>query len=258
MAAAPAEQAFSGIRWAAIGVAFYALLAIILSIWNQPVFLAVNGANNAFFDGLLGIVSGLGDGLIVALICSGAMLWRFRLGLAGLLAFTASGLLAQLLKRLVDIPRPAAVFDQVHVLGDALHAHSFPSGHATSLGVLIVLGFYLFGLRNWRCWALGIVSLLAAYGRVYGGVHFPLDVWAGLGLGVACMWAIWKWVDVQPRQSWEESIWCWNVPAILLMGEAAVLGLGYRMQPATAEPLAWIMAVAALIYLIRIWRRHGH
>ena len=236
-------------------MALYVLLAVILFIWNQPVFLAVNGANNAFFDGFLGLVSGLGDGLIVALICTGVMLWRFRLGLAGVLAFIASGLIAQLLKRLVDLPRPAAIFDQVHVLGDTLHAHSFPSGHATSLGVLIPLGLYLFGLKDWRCWTLGVLSLLAAYGRVYGGVHFPLDVWVGLGIGVACMWGIWQWIRNQAKQNWEESIWAWNVPAVLLMGEAGVLGLGYHMQPATAQPLAWIAAVAALAYLMWVWRQ---
>ncbi len=255
MAAAQSKAFFPGIRGAAIAVALYVLLSAILATLNQPVFLAVNGANNAFLDGFLGLVSGLGDGLIVALICTGVMLWRFRLGLAGVLAFLASGLIAQLLKRLVDAPRPAAVFDQVHVLGDALHAHSFPSGHATSLGVLIPLALYLFGSKDWRCWLLGIFSLMAAYGRVYGGVHFPLDVWVGLGLGVACMWGIWQWIRIQPEWDWEQSIWAWNVPAVLLMGEAGVLGLGYHMQPLTAQPLAWIAAVAALAYLIRMWRQ---
>ncbi len=209
-------------------------------------------------DGLFGIISGLGDGLVVAVLCTAVALWRFRPGLAALLAFIASGLLAQLLKRMVDTPRPVAVLEHVHVLGNALRAHSFPSGHAASLGVLVALVWILFGARDWRCWMFTALALLAAYGRIYGGVHFPADVAAGLGIGLASMWGIWRWLRNTPVRSWERSAGTWRLIALLLAAEAAVLGLGYRVQPVTAQPLAWVVALAALAYLGRSWRWHGH
>ena len=209
-------------------------------------------------DSLFGIISGLGDGLVVALLCTAVALWRFRPGLAGLLAFAVSGMLAQLLKRMVDTPRPVAVVEHVHVLGDALRAHSFPSGHAASLGVLMALAWILFGARDWRCWMLLALALCAAYGRIYGGVHFPADVAAGLGIGLASMWVIWRGLRNMPVRGWEQSARIWQITALLLAAEAAVLGLGYHIQPVTAQPLAWVVALAALAYLGRSWRLHGH
>ncbi len=226
--------------------------------FDLAIFQRINGAHTPAFDAFFGAVSGLGDGLVVAVVCTGVMLWRFRPGLAGLLAFIFSGLITQLLKRFVDIPRPAAVLEHVHVLGDVLRAHSFPSGHAASLGVLIVLAGYLFGIRDWRCWGFSAFALLAAYGRIYGGVHFPLDVCAGLGIGMVCMWAIWHWLQEVPGWEWEKSDWVWKTVALLFMVEAAILGLGYRIQPATAQPLAWVVALIALVYLLRTRRRHGY
>lgn len=242
-------------RRLSIILAGYAAFAMLIFLFNHELFLLLNGWHGPVGDAVIGVVTGLGDGLVVALLASVVMLFHFRLGLAGLLAFIVSGLLAQLLKRMFDMLRPPAVFDQLHVLGAALQSHSFPSGHATSCGVMLLLVVLLSeSLQRWQLWSLVGLFLLAAYGRVYVGVHFPFDVWIGLGLGVACMVMLWQWVRSWPERAWEASTWTWRISGMIVLIEASVLGLGYHVQPASAQILALILPVLALAAVMRFWK----
>lgn len=234
--------------------AYLLLAAVPIGVWNHELFTLINGANAGWVDAVMGLVSGFGDGLVIALAISCVMLFRLRLGIAALVAFAASGLIAQLLKRIFDMPRPPAVMENVHVLGAALRSHTFPSGHATSCGVMILLALILWKRDDWRAWAAAGLFALAAYGRIYGGVHFPFDVWIGLLIGLATMSVAYHWTMRWPKRSWEESEWAWKVPAMILVIEAAVLGLGYNIQPSTAVPLTLLMPVAALVILMRFWK----
>ncbi|MDQ6971784.1 MAG: phosphatase PAP2 family protein [Mariprofundaceae bacterium] len=224
---------------------------------NTTLFELINGAHNPLLDAFFGIISGLGDGLVVALLCAVLMLYHLRLGLATMAAFIVSGLLAQLLKRIFDMPRPPAVLEHVHVLGASLSSHSFPSGHATSDGVMLLAAFLLWHVRDARAWAVAIMFAFAALGRVYGGVHFPLDVMVGLLLGAACMSLIWRVSDSWPVARWQASEWSWKAPGMLVAVLAAVLGLGYSMQPTTAQPLAVLLPVTALFLLAHRWKEIG-
>jgi len=223
---------------------------------NISLFRLINDAHNPLLDGVFGIISGLGDGLVVALLCTLLMLFRLYSGGAALAAFAVSGLITQALKRIFDMPRPPAVLDHVHVLGDVLTSHSFPSGHATSAGVMALLAFLIWKKNNWRAWAVSGLFLLAAYGRVDGGVHFPLGVTAGLAIGMAVMWVFWKWSERWPVKSWEASPWAWKVPGLVVVIEADVLAIGYHVQPSTARPLALVLPVTALLVLVRVWKKN--
>ncbi len=221
---------------------------------NITLFRSLNDAHSAFFDAVIGVLSGLGDGLVIALCCAVLMLFRFRLGMAATVAFLLSGIIAQLLKRAFDMPRPPAVLEHVHVLGAALHSHSFPSGHATSDGVMVLLAFLIWKCGDWRAYVMAGLFLFAAYGRIYGGVHFPLDVAAGLIIGMASMWACHRWSQSWAVEHWQESDWSWRIVGMIVVIEAAVLGLGYRMQPSTAQPLAAILPLIALYLVMRFWK----
>jgi membrane-associated phospholipid phosphatase len=218
-------------------------------------FRLINNAHSPAGDIFFGIVSGLGDGLIIALICSLLMLFRLRLGIAALLAFIVSGLLVQILKRIFDMPRPPAVLENVHVLGASLMSHSFPSGHSTSDGVMVLAAFLLWCVKDWRSWLAGIVFFLAAFGRIYGGVHFPTDVAAGMAIGVATMLVCWKGLRSLPIEQWEVSPWAWRIPGLITAIQAAMLGLGYHVQPSTAQPLSLIVPLTALVLLILLLKR---
>jgi len=222
-----------------------------------PLFRLINDAHSMLGDLFFGTVTGLGDGLVIALLCSLLMLFRLRLGIASLLAFLISGLAAQILKRLFDMPRPPAVLDHVHVLGHTLTSHSFPSGHATSDGIMVLLVFLIWSRRDWRSWSAATLFMLAAIGRIYVGVHFPLDVAVGILIGMGTMWLFWIWAQSWPVETWLKSAWSWKIPGLIVAVEAAVLGLGYHIQPSTAGALTLILPVASLVMLMHVWKQKG-
>ncbi len=224
---------------------------------THALFRLINDAHSPWADAFFGLISGLGDGLVVALLCAMLMLVRLRLGMAAMGAFIVSGLIAQLFKHMIAAPRPPAVLQDVHVLGDVLYGHSFPSGHATSDGVMATAVCLLWGLKSWRAWLGALLFALAALGRVYGGVHFPLDVGVGFVLGcvvmAACWWAACRWIP----EHWEQHAWAWKISTMLVALLAAVLGLGYRIQPSTAGALGLVLPVLALAFAARTWKlRH--
>jgi len=225
---------------------------------NITLFEYLNGMHSAFFDIVIGVISGLGDGLVIALCCAILMLFRFRLGMAATVAFLLSGIITQLLKRAFDMPRPPAVLENVHILGAALHSHSFPSGHATSDGVMVLLAFLIWKCGDWRAYVMAGLFLWAAYGRIYGGVHFPLDVAVGIIIGILTMWVCHRWSQSWPVEAWQKSDWSWRIIGMIVVIEAAVLGLGYRMQPITAQPLAAILPLLALYLVMRFWKEEVH
>ncbi len=225
---------------------------------SHALFRLINGHPSTLADLFFGTISGLGDGLVVALLCALIMLWHLRLGMAAMLAFIVSGVLAQTLKRIFDMPRPPALLEHVHVLGVPLQAHSFPSGHATSDGVIIVAALLFWGRGDRRGWLAALLFLLAAIGRIYGGVHFPLDVAMGLLLGMISMYVCWYWLAGRIPQHWQENPWSWKVSGLLVLALAAALGLGYRIQPATAEVLTLLLPVLSLMLLAHVWKGKLH
>lgn len=231
------------------------MLSFPVYYFNTGIFWAINGFSYSLLDPLMGVISGLGDGLLVVLIIAVFTLFHLRLGLAALAAFLLSGLLAQLLKRIFDMPRPPALFENVHLLGHALQNHSFPSGHATSCAVMMLLPFLLWSSKDWRPWVFALPFLCAALGRIYGGVHFPFDVFIGVILGLSSMWLCWLYSARWPTKQWQSAPWFPRIAGLIVLIEAAVLGLGYQMQPVTAQLLAGIAPPLALLILLRYWKQ---
>jgi len=234
---------------------FFALFMPTL-IWNHELFLLINGFHSPLADHIIGVIAGLGDGLISVLLIAMLMLFNLRLGLAGLLAFFLSGLITQIIKRIFEMPRPPVHFDDVHLLGHSLTHNSFPSGHATTCGMMALLVLYVWkGDKHQLAWFVFTLFVLAAYSRVYGGVHFPLDVVVGFAIGVFSMF----WCDKKSQSwsvsTWQQSEWSWKLPGLFLMTAAVILGTGYQVQPATAQVFAFIFPIVALFTLMHAWKK---
>ena len=91
--------------------------------------------------------------------------------------------LAHVAKAVADRPRPYEVMAGAVLRQQPAHGTSFPSSHtAVTLAVAIALVPFL--ARPLA--AAGIAyAVLAGWSRVYLGVHYPLDVLAGAGIGMA-------------------------------------------------------------------------
>jgi undecaprenyl-diphosphatase len=191
-------------------------------------FWLINTHHAPWADFFFSAITWLGSGWVIALLLLGIMIWKMprkfwiRTTLCGAIALSMSGWINSDIKQMVDRPRPLQYFETVsdwsgnnphcampedqnipgvHIVGPALRAHSFPSGHTnTAFGSALFLGV-LFGGWFWCSFA---AAILVAYSRVYLGVHFPLDTVAGALLGMAMSALVIsffvraKWLSVKP------------------------------------------------------------
>ncbi len=85
------------------------------------------------------------------------------------------------LKPWIGRVRPCNVFSEVHLLAGCSHSGSFPSSHAANIfGAGTILTFFY--RRAWIIWLS--IALLVSFSRIYVGVHYPLDVLAGVFHGI--------------------------------------------------------------------------
>lgn len=113
------------------------------------------------------------------------------------------------IKPLVERVRPCrdpAMEGKVRLLLNGCSGgYSFPSSHATNHFGFALYLFLTMGalLKKWK-WLLLVWAASIAYGQVYVGVHYPIDVLAGslLGccLGALCAWSYQRWGGPLPLQ----------------------------------------------------------
>ena len=129
-----------------------------------------------------------------------ALLLLFRkktrpLGIAFLTALVLSLLITNsVLKNLVKEARPFVTYPEIIPLVTHVSASSyaFPSGHASASFAAAPLFFHYLP-KKFGIPAL-ILAFLVSFSRLYLGVHYPLDVLAGVVIGLGCAWLAVKMV----------------------------------------------------------------
>jgi membrane-associated phospholipid phosphatase len=179
------------------GFAVLALLVIqnntLVSEWDHAAFSAVNNPAGKTLDKIMVDLSKYGREAVWIGVTALLFVFGTKDGRKAAVLLTVAFLIlipfGTILKDEVDRPRPVPVSgDHVLILNET--DPSFPSGHAVivSSGAMILLLRFNHGKQIVASVILAIEAALVAYSRVYVGVHYPLDVFAGilLGTGVAC------------------------------------------------------------------------
>lgn len=151
----------------------------------------------------------LGLFLAVTLLGASAVLWSLLVGYHWLVdpgfarrlgvVLAASAILNHLLKAYFGTPRPYEL--------DALLStdwgrwtgggYALPSGHSQNAATFWP-ALALHHRRVWLWLAAALIPPLVALSRLYLGVHRPVDVVVGLGLGALFAWSGWRWAGLQP------------------------------------------------------------
>jgi membrane-associated phospholipid phosphatase len=168
------------------------LLALIpiLFLYSKPeIHLWINQYNSPFCDGLFKYLTFLGDGVFVIVPAIILLFYSLRHFVLLAMAYLSTGLITQVLKRLVfdDIMRPSKYFNDpasLHLIDGVkmLSSKSFPSGHSTSAFAFFLCLALISGNRYIKllCFA---IACLVAFSRVYLSQHFLIDIIAGSMIG---------------------------------------------------------------------------
>jgi membrane-associated phospholipid phosphatase len=176
----------------AFGVVLFAGCALLGAVgttgWDAELFRVLNEVPPGLATLLtplsrLFLAAGLSTAAILALIY---VVIRNRSALPVLVAATAAAvafLAANLAKIVADRSRPYEVITHAVLRQQPAHGTSFPSSH-TAVAVATVIALRPFVARPVAVVAVGY-AVLVGLSRVYVGVHYPLDVLAGAGIGMA-------------------------------------------------------------------------
>ena len=124
--------------------------------------------------------------LVVVVITAGYVVVRNRGVLPVAAAAVAGGgalALAHAAKAITDRPRPYQVMADAVLRQQPAHGTSFPSSH-TAVTVAVVIALLPFLPRALAPVVIGY-AVLVGWSRVYLGVHYPLDILGGAGIGMA-------------------------------------------------------------------------
>jgi len=114
----------------------------------------------------------------------GLVILLFAIATVGVADFTSSKIVKPLVQRVRPCNDVTLTFE-VRELVKCGGGYSFTSSHATNhfaIAVFLIIVLNVFR-RKWIRWALLAWAASIAYGQVYVGVHYPLDVITGAILG---------------------------------------------------------------------------
>ena len=147
-----------------------------------------NELTNPFFDWAMPVITNQKNWIPFLLIFLGTLIFaaggKYRVFALALCLSTGFSdyLSAGIIKKTVKRQRPCCDLADARKLTGCSTGKSFPSAHAANSTNLACMVWYEFGLK------VGIPGIIAAlivgYSRIYVGVHYPVDVFAGTLVGI--------------------------------------------------------------------------
>lgn len=173
-------------------------LVIKLIYSKETIYFSVNHIHFAFADAVEPYVTDLGEGWTVVIISLIWALFNYRQAFLMATSWGLTSILAQILKRIFEAPRPALYFkdqlSRIHFVKgvEILRYGSFPSGHTITAFSAAVVATYFLKNKNWGLLFL-LIAMLVGYSRMYLSEHFFEDVIGGsvIGVVVTLFWLAW-------------------------------------------------------------------
>ncbi len=168
---------------------FFILASIYVIIFPREHFLIIlNSIHSSFIDTFFKYMTFLGDGLFVTIMLIPMTILRVRYAVLTVITFAVSGLVSQIIKHIVQSPRPLKFLNNIenlHIVQgiDNYYYNSFPSGHtATAFAFFLLMALIT---RNKKIsFVFFLFAFFVAISRIYLLQHFLVDVWAGSLIGV--------------------------------------------------------------------------
>ncbi len=169
---------------------FFLLIFIGIVLITVPIgteFFLINPHHTPFYDTFFYLITYLGNGLVQAIILLPLLFIKFRVYILIVIAHLTSGLFAQIIKIIFEMPRPKNYFSHFEyfyiIPNEVLYSNfSFPSGHTTSIFSLSIILAIITKNKFLKVIFL-IIAILVGFSRIYLLQHFLLDVYFGMIIG---------------------------------------------------------------------------
>ncbi len=143
-----------------------------------------NSLKCSVLDILMPIITYLGSGFVTIPLCAAAILNKttsvHRFGIGSALSLSISYVISEIIKITVNRLRPFLQMENLNIKKIGIDKYSFPSGHTTAAFSIGIMGSLFFP-------AASVIFIVIAFAvgisRMYLGVHYPTDVFAGSILG---------------------------------------------------------------------------
>ncbi len=178
-----------------------------LAAWDQAAFFWINQSwANPVLDRILPFLTDFDHWRIPVVVCLlalavfGGTKGRVTVLILVVVITLSDQTASALIKPLVGRVRPCNALEDVRLLIPRSGAFSFPSSHAANITAAALVLSVRYG-RLKPVWIA--VAVLVCLSRVYVGVHYPVDVLGGAGVGLAAgglVLGIHRWAA--PRVSW--------------------------------------------------------
>lgn len=137
--------------------------------------------------------------LAVIVIATVALLRLWRPALAGLVAFLLAGQVADLLKGVIERPRPPAALAITPAYGYSMPSSVAAATSAAAIALLVAVAWKSARIKRICVWVTGVGLVVVGLAMIYLGAHWASDVLAGwlLGtpIGLAVGLLIRKWAS---------------------------------------------------------------